>query len=244
MLTIQKKDSILFQPCDTDNRSIIYTEDSIIDNTGQECLRCKIIKEVLKKGNRTCIFLEKGCSYSDTISYERIKDNLVHWYLYNGVNFLSTNKSEKYKIIEQPCIECRSKKECDKVDNTNININGNWLYSCNSSASINITDENNTLLAVMSNQIYIKVKLKKIKKNKFELFLIEPEDLGPGGMNMKWENFSRDKAIANIDLLENGTIQFFWIGFYDEKENEIVFPKCEFNLEFDGINPVILKRCQ
>lgn len=245
MLTIQKNDTILFLPCDADNRSITYTKDSVIDNKEQENLRCKI-QSIIEKGNRTYISLEKDCSYSETISYEIISNNLVHWYLYNGVNFLSTNEINKYKIVEQPCTECRSQEECNGIDtlNKSVIINGNWRYSCDSLANIYITDENNILFAVMSNQIYIKAKLKKIKKNKFELLLIKPEDLGPGGMNMNWNSFSRDRAIANIDLLENDTIRFYWVGFYDEKERKIVFPDCEFNLESDYNNPVILKKCQ
>ncbi|MGM5630051.1 hypothetical protein O2K51_04035 [Apibacter raozihei] len=244
MLTIQKNDSILFQPCDADNRSITYTKDSIFDNTGQEDVRCRI-QNTFEKGNRTYISLEKGCSYSDTISFEKINYNLIHWYLYNGVNFLSTNETNKYKIVEQPCSECQSLEECEKIDIVNKKniINGNWGYSCESPASISIKNENNILFAVMSNQIYIRAKLKEIEPNKFELYLIEPDDLGPGGMRMNWSNFSKNRAIATIDLLKNGTVNFLWIGFYDEKEKEIIFPDCEFNLESDNTNPVVLRKC-
>ncbi|MCL1942027.1 MAG: hypothetical protein FWF54_00520 [Candidatus Azobacteroides sp.] len=133
-------------------------------------------------------------------------------------------------------------EEENKGTDSSYNIKGNWFITCNESAVFKIEKENDILLPVMSNQIYIKARIEKVKDNFYHVYLIEPDDLGAGGLRLDWDNFSTEKPIADIEILSNGTMSFKWIGFYHISDKKIVFPECEFNLETGG-NPSILINC-
>jgi len=89
-------------PCRNENRKIIIRNDSLIDNAGQETISCKIKTTFIKK-DLHYIVLENHCSYSDTLSYKRIRKNIIQWNFYNGVNFYTTSISKKYKKVNEKC---------------------------------------------------------------------------------------------------------------------------------------------
>lgn len=186
-----------------------------------------------------------------TLKVQSIQDKSnVYQVSYNhGTNKKKTilslvNKNEKFVInnidnnSDLSTVEVESKKE----DGIFPNIKGKWATSCNESIILTIGKEFDFILPVMSNQIYIKAKIKKID-NLYHVFLIEPDDLGLGGSQLDWDNFSTEKPIANIEILRNETMSFQWLGFYHTTNKEIIFPDSEFNLE-TGSNPSILNKCQ
>lgn len=112
-ITISKKDTIIFNPCRSENRKIIIRNDSLIDHTGQEIISCKI-KSTFSQKNLLYIILENNCSYSDTLSYKRISKNIIQWNLYNGVKFYATSIRKKYKKVNEKC-DNKEGKQTDEV---------------------------------------------------------------------------------------------------------------------------------
>ena len=164
-------------------------------------------------------------------------------YIYNGKIDKSfsyfTVKNLQSNISSLTKVDCfDSKKKLDK-----FNLDGNWAYNEESSyASLKI-EKNQGLFVVMSNQIYINVKINNnnLNKNSYNVFFDTTNDLGAGGMNMNWNNFSKDKPIAVIKELIDNKIEFNWIGFYNNKSKLIEFKECEFNLQSSS-NPVVLQK--
>lgn len=102
MLTVHNNDTIIFEPCESGNRYIVYKKDSVIDYTGQEVIRCKIASAFYKENKHYLVF-EPQCSYSDTLVYEIKDQNMAVWHLYNRLILLSTDKPEKYRTVREKC---------------------------------------------------------------------------------------------------------------------------------------------
>lgn len=69
---------------------------------------------------------------------------------------------------------------------------------------------------------------------------------GPDINDLKDAEISKDEPIAKIYVLENGNLEFHWIGLYNTKTKTIEITGIE-NLYIemnDGKNPVVLKRCE
>jgi hypothetical protein len=98
------------------------------------------------------------------------------------------------------------------------NLSGNWSTTCDNGTILKIISMNESFLEVNKNQIYIKTKAEK-NKDSINLVLVDPEDLGPGGMRLKWNSFSRKLPIAVVKNISDRTIHFEWIGFYDESSS-------------------------
>lgn len=129
---------------------------------------------------------------------------------------------------------------CNNKSESNI-LEGIWAVSCENSVAFEIKDSE-IILPVMSNQIYIKAKIKEVKTKCYHIYLIEPDDLGPGGIQLDWDNFSTEKPVAEMKLETDKKIIFNWFGFYHKMENKMIFPECEFNLDTNS-NPSLLNKC-
>ena len=77
---------------------------------------------------------------------------------------------------------------------------------------------------VNSNQIYIKARAKyrfySPSITIMEIFLVEPDDLGLGGMKLNWNGFSGTHKIAEIRAFKNQSVEFQWFGFYDKEKKK------------------------
>lgn len=114
--------------------------------------------------------------------------------------------------------EITQKLSRTKKNNTNlISIDGKWKEDCNESlASVSIVGSK-AIICVNTNQIYIESKIIKSKENFYNIKLIKAKDLGRGGMELSWENFSNDNVIATIEVIDVNSINFKWLGFYNSK---------------------------
>lgn len=100
-----------------------------------------------------------------------------------------------------------------------ISSNSKWKKNCDESfGSVSIIKDLG-VICVNANQIYINSKIKKSEKKNYEVRLIKPMDLGRGGMELEWKNFSKDSIIATIEVIDEGSINFKWLGFYNLKSN-------------------------
>jgi hypothetical protein len=86
-------------------------------------------------------------------------------------------------------------------------LSGNWSTTCDNGITLKTINMNESFIAVNKNQIYIKTKVEK-SKDSINLILEDPEDLGPGGMRLKWNSFSRELPIAVIKNVSDRTIHF------------------------------------
>lgn len=97
--------------------------------------------------------------------------------------------------------------------------------SCDySNFSIMYKSNDNAIIEVNSNQIYISTKVKKVNQNTEEFMLLKPVDLGRGGMMLNWNNFSKNKSILTIKLINNKKVAY-WHGFFDNNISKYVWEK-------------------
>ncbi|WP_203141924.1 hypothetical protein [Marinobacter mangrovi] len=91
----------------------------------------------------------------------------------------------------------------------------NWALDCHSGLGrVEFSDPHHATLVVSSNQITISSNV-ILADGTYSFFYAEPEDLGRGGMMLKWDSFSKKNPIATGKLLEDGGMLFTWNGFYD-----------------------------
>lgn len=98
-------------------------------------------------------------------------------------------------------------------------LQGNWKgdKACEMSTGSFIIGENNPItVEVNSNQIYILANVTKSTENKYIVYLKEPDDLGRGGMQRPWIDYSKDKPIAELIVSDN-KMKVIWKGFYNTK---------------------------
>ncbi|TWP29261.1 hypothetical protein ETU08_03455 [Apibacter muscae] len=118
-LTINKKDTIIYQPCDANNTSIKVTRDSVIIDYGQEILAYFI----LEKNNYNNKHIEFKLSGTNNKLECIINNKTTAFWIINGTKNLFTKSDiSKFKTIEQPCIECWEEDECNNQKDNNLEI--------------------------------------------------------------------------------------------------------------------------
>jgi len=189
----------------------------------------RIFVDVLLKKN------ENG----DFLIYSILNDR----YLNFNNNISPIENSSKYANIHDA--EDTPNAYSDRINNKLEKYYGIWKTSCENGFAYLTIKKDTSFFAVMSNQIYIKVSLKKDTKktNSYNIILIQPDDLGAGGILLDWSNFSRSIPIGYIFFLPSNMAEFKWLGFYNIVKKERIFTTSEFDLETNG-NPVHLTLCK
>ena len=119
-------------------------------------------------------------------------------------------------------------------------ISGKWIESVACENPIGITlNDNEMIMTVEPNQFYIHlIEIKENKENnilKYKLDRLE----GIGAKDVYSESYINDKEVAVIKILNNNTIEFNWLGFYNKvnKQRQYSEPL------ISNKNPLILNRC-
>lgn len=99
---------------------------------------------------------------------------------------------------------------------------GKWALKCDGSGWISIASKKNITMEVNVSQIYIHAA-GKISGKSLVIQLIEPTDLGFGGMSLDWDGFSKAMPIAEMQIISNKSAKIKWLGFYDKKSNSRVW---------------------
>ncbi len=127
---------------------------------------------------------------------------------------------------------------------------GSWSADCTGMGWINFNEKNDFAeVVVASNQIILNAKfsIDKTNSNKLLLYLKNTGDsnfgdLGVGGANLPWDDYSKDKAIA--ELLSNPSttdeLEVKWMGFYNTKTNSYEWSS---NPEFMAEGNKVIKKC-
>lgn len=116
---------------------------------------------------------------------------------------------------------------------------GRWSPDCEALQGFQIVSRESAELEVNSNQIYIKTKL-SAEKNDTAVYFDEVLDLGSGGMQLDWKNFSKDKAIGKIKNWSGKEFIFEWDGFYNTKNSTTYWKE---NPDFFQKGKIIFYKC-
>lgn len=126
---------------------------------------------------------------------------------------------------------------------------GHWKISCEKgSVFLNISENDSVLIEVNSNQIYVKArgKLNSLGNEKsYEIYFVETEDLGRGGMLLDWDEFSSDRMICKLSFDSNKKMQLKWFGFFNITTSNYEWVKETDLMQFDTLNyPKYLEKCK
>lgn len=126
-----------------------------------------------------------------------------------------------------------------EIDYSFKTLKGSWSYDCENASSLKINDEK-LVIPVIFNQYYI--HLKRIdKKNDAGVFKYKLEMMeGLGAEDETSKDYFNDTEIAIVKIIDNNTIEFNWLGFYNKsnKQRQYTDP------HFGDQNPIILKKCE
>lgn len=103
---------------------------------------------------------------------------------------------------------------------------GHWSFDDNI-AYLDVKVEK-SLCCVMHNQIYIYVSIKKMNNNCYNIFYDSIADIGSGGANLDWNNFSKTKSIAQLEIIDSINAYFSWFGFWDSINNIRILKDSDF----------------
>ncbi len=130
---------------------------------------------------------------------------------------------------------------------------GSWNFDCSNGGFENleiVKNEKYIHFPIISNQIYLNARY-ELKSEKLLLFLnyetgIEFGDFGSGGASLPWDDYSREKPIAEILSKTNqpDKINIIWHGFYNinSKKYEQAPPEFMSNND-ENVKSALLKRC-
>lgn len=62
----------------------------------------------------------------------------------------------------------------------------------------------------------------------YNVFYDSIEDVGSGGANLNWNNFSKTISIARLEVIDSEKARFYWLGFYDSINNVCVLSNSDF----------------
>jgi hypothetical protein len=118
---------------------------------------------------------------------------------------------------------------------SNINLIGKWTTNgCENPIGITINEKGDMVMCVNPNQYYI--HLSSIKGSlKYKLNSFE----GIGSQDVASDVYLNDKAIVEIQILDDNKIEFKWLGFYNKINNQRQYTEQLIANE----NPVILNKC-
>ncbi|CAA0221580.1 hypothetical protein V2595_14970 [Tenacibaculum maritimum] len=109
-LTKRQNKLIIYKPCDANVERIIIRKDTLIITTHQDGVYKKaILKKERINESEFLITYNLTEDRPDTV---RLKKEKQLWNI-DGSLFVESKLKQNYKYIEQPCIECFSKEECD-----------------------------------------------------------------------------------------------------------------------------------
>jgi hypothetical protein len=128
---------------------------------------------------------------------------------------------------------------------------GSWSSDCAGMGWINFNEKNDFAeVVVASNQIILNANfsIDKTNPNKLLLYLKSNSDsnfgdLGAGGTNLPWDDYSKDKPIAEV-LSNPSTIdelEVKWLGFYNTKTNSYEWSSSP---EFMAEGNKVIKKCK
>ncbi|QAU24626.1 hypothetical protein EO087_12005 [Dyella sp. M7H15-1] len=120
---------------------------------------------------------------------------------------------------------------------------GRWSPNCERFEGFKVGNNLRANFVINSNQININIHLKisGVEDNLISIYFDSPSDLGRGGINLDWADFSKNIPIAIGEIDGKNSMRLNWSGFYNtksflyqwvnqpdfyEKRNVILFHRC------------------
>jgi len=102
-------------------------------------------------------------------------------------------------------------------------INGSWKNP-NGCGITNIYSLDSIELSLVSMQIRVLVRGVPDENDcmKLNLYLVQPTDLGGGGMMLSWDNFSLSIPIGELEFINTCKMKNTWLGFYDTQADSTI----------------------
>lgn len=126
-------------------------------------------------------------------------------------------------IISFLFLACKTNTKNNTIVDTliyDIPVEGYWKGDCEGLGFVDIKKDNNFVLEVNSNQIYLKGKLYRSNKSNVYEVKYESSDVGRGGAELEWGNYEKDSIVAMVYFYNKESAKIDWHGFYNRKTNE------------------------
>ncbi len=230
---------------------ILYTK---INNIIKDSTTIFKIEQNKKKNQGILCFLENGLTLWKLETFSIKNENetylgIKHWTKHkinpatgkidlieelNPASGVNEESSEANEVEDEENIS--NNKEINYSFNT---LKGSWSYDCENASSLKINNAE-LVIPVIFNQYYI--HLTRIdKKNDAGVFKYKLESMeGSGAEDETSKDYFNDTEIAIVKIIDNNTIEFNWLGFYNKsnKQRQYTDP------HFGDQNPIILKKCE
>jgi hypothetical protein len=122
------------------------------------------------------------------------------------------------------CVCCEQRLPPDTCNFfSTVDVAGAWSTQ-NGCGSTRIYSLDSIELGLVANQVWILARgvPNAVDCRILDLYLMEPVDLGEGGMALAWDNFSRKKPIGRLEFISGVKMLTAWNGFYDESEDVVI----------------------
>jgi hypothetical protein len=150
------------------------------------------------------------------------------------------------KFIPQPTTKITSTIIDENVNLTNKIPVGSWRDDCNSNYRYFQIDEENkyeVTLAMEPNNFYLKLEEIKEKRKDGKFFYKIKYAEGIGANDVFSKDFINDKEVVIIQVVDKNSIEFKWLGYFDNISKKRINTECPFGEKSCDEKPIILRQC-
>lgn len=139
-----------------------------------------------------------------------------------------------------------SKNDHDKIDSSENLPVGSWRDDCNINYRYFQVEKtgNVAILAMEPNNYYINLKEIKEKRLNGKFFYKIDNVEGIGTEDAFSEDFKNDKEVIIVQIIDSNSIEFKWLGYYDNSSKKRISNECPFGRNSCDEKPIILKKCE
>jgi hypothetical protein len=151
------------------------------------------------------------------------------------------------KFIPQPTTKITSTIIDEKVNLTNKIPVGSWRDDCSSNYRYFQIDEennNNITLAMEPNNFYVILEEIKDKRKDGKFFYKIKYAEGIGANDVFSKDFINDKEVITIQVIDKNSIEFKWLGYFDNISKKRINTECPFGEKSCDEKPIILRQCE
>ncbi|MGR6874570.1 hypothetical protein ACU6U9_20270 [Pseudomonas sp. HK3] len=102
-------------------------------------------------------------------------------------------------------------------------LEGFWSNDCEyNGAAIKHNKSDDFVIELSSNQIYILAHaIENREKSYYEVYFVDPINLGRGGLQIQWQNISKDIPLGKVSDIKSTSYEFEFYGIeYKDKDKD------------------------
>lgn len=132
--------------------------------------------------------------------------------------------------------------------NYSADLKGEWAVNCDDGLTTFRINEDDGVISLYGNAIYIDVKVEKISDTEYTLKfkgIATQKNWVDNSLKVTESNISKEKMIGKFFVKKDGSVELQWIGLYNVKKQKVDYSGNDFLLikENGSKNPVILQKC-